>query len=62
MKLIVLLFAACIGSSFALDNALSSVDYKQEVIYVNQNGTQVLSPADHAQSETLASYAQIASL
>ncbi|WP_157600585.1 hypothetical protein [Rufibacter sp. DG15C] len=62
MKLIVLLFAACLGSSFALDNALSSVDYKQEVIYVNQNGTQVLSPEDHAQSETLASYAQIASL
>ncbi|RNI23627.1 hypothetical protein [Rufibacter latericius] len=44
MKLIILLFAMCIGSGLALQDALSGLNYKQEVIYINQAGKPMPGP------------------
>ncbi|WP_156180716.1 hypothetical protein [Rufibacter radiotolerans] len=36
MKVIILLFAMCFGSGLALKDALSGLNYQQEVIYLDQ--------------------------
>ncbi|WP_210462331.1 MULTISPECIES: hypothetical protein [Rufibacter] len=48
MKIIVLLFAMCIGSGLALQDALSGLNYKQEVIYINQAGKRMPGPTADA--------------
>ncbi|WP_205501464.1 hypothetical protein [Rufibacter psychrotolerans] len=48
MKVIVLLFAMCIGSGLALKDALSGLNYKQEVIYINQTGKRMPAPTAEA--------------
>ncbi|KAA3440541.1 hypothetical protein [Rufibacter hautae] len=52
MKLIILLFAMCVGSGLALKDALSGLNYKQEVIYINQSGKQMPGPTADAATPT----------
>ncbi|MBC3540743.1 hypothetical protein ACFSC6_12705 [Rufibacter sediminis] len=59
MKLIVLLFAMCIGSGLALQDALSGIRYNQEVIYINQSGAPMPGPtAEDAETATPITYHQ----
>ena len=51
MKVIVLLFAMCIGSGLALKDALSNLNYKQEVIYINQSGKHMPPPTAEAATD-----------
>jgi hypothetical protein len=47
MKVIVLLVLMCIGSGLALKDALSNLNYKQEVIHINQAGERMPAPTAH---------------
>ena len=51
MKMIVLLFAMCIGSGLALKDALSGLNYKQEVLYINQSGKHMPAPTAKATTD-----------
>ncbi|ALI99103.1 hypothetical protein [Rufibacter tibetensis] len=58
MKVIFLLFLMCLGSGLALKDALSRLNYKQEVIYINQSGKHMPAPtADTAAETTTVAYA-----
>ncbi|MFB9863197.1 hypothetical protein [Rufibacter immobilis] len=46
MRVIILLFVICLGAGLALKDALRSLDYRQQMLYINQSGRNV--PATQA--------------